>query len=80
MKIKTNCRDFGMKHGKITLWECPFLLHPAVHSGYTSKSGPITWVHCKLHKKAIRHISKCDLSGNYDLQKEKFIEWQRNRL
>ena len=69
MRMRDNCRI-----PKII--DCPFLLYPLVHSGYTGKSGPETWFGCKLHKKPIRHIKSCELAGNKNLMTTTFIEYQ----
>ncbi len=67
MRVSDNCRIFRVA-------DCPFLQFPYFHSGYTGKSGPETWYHCKRLKKAIRNIKTCELAGDYEAQKKKFIE------
>jgi len=44
-------------------YQCPFLRHPYYQSGYTGKSGPLTWFSCDYHKKPIKNIRRCNLAG-----------------
>jgi len=69
MKMMGNCRI-----PKII--DCPFLLAPSDHSGYTGKSGFWTWWNCKLHKIPIRYITSCELAGDENLMTNTFIEYQ----
>jgi hypothetical protein len=62
MKMTGNCKS-------VSLMDCPYLVWPEYHSGFTGKSGPETWWHCKKHNQAIRHIYFCELSGNSSLWK-----------
>jgi hypothetical protein len=43
------------------------------HSGFTGKSGPETWWQCKFKQKYLRHIEKCELAGDYEKQKNEFV-------
>lgn len=56
MKIIGNCYTLE-KDG----FYCPHLRSPMFHSGFTSKSGPVTWWLCDKKKKYIREIKKCNI-------------------
>ncbi len=60
MRMSGNCQIWVTVNGKIGCVECPNLLRPMYKSGFTGKSGPVTWWHCRARKKAIRHIKSCD--------------------
>ena len=55
-----NCQTFEIVNGHFEHVECDNLQHPQYKSGFTGKSGPVTWYHCRVRKKAIRHIKNCD--------------------
>ena len=72
MKICNNCRSKKLL--------CPFLKYPMYHSGYTGKSGELTWYWCEFNKAFLRHIKKCELAGNKEKQREALISLQKQEL
>ena len=62
-----NCQDFWKA-------DCPFLRRPVYQSGFTRKRGSETWWHCDRLKLPMRDVKKCGLAGNYDKQKNAWID------
>jgi len=68
MRILDNCLSKTIR--------CPFLQYPMFHSGFTGKSGPETWWYCLHHQKYMRHIKKCSMMQNSELQRNTWRELQ----
>lgn len=65
MTKKDNCESLGDER-----YRCPYLRTPLYQSGFTGKSGEDTYWQCIRHRSAVRHLKKCDIAGDGQLQRD----------
>lgn len=78
MNKKGNCQGYNIVDGKMEHWDCPFLVFPQFHSGFTKKGGPETWWNCSKVYMPIRYIKKrCELAGSPEAQRKAYINGKK---
>lgn len=77
MKMKGNCKQWKMEHGKLSEQVCPFLNRPRYHAGLNGRSGCSTWWSCGNTETGeyMREIKTCDLAGDYSKQFNAALEF-----